>query len=143
MKYLSFCNNLHKKVKVNEHVSAMFQRKLPTKCSDPGMFTIPCIIGNTKIKKAMLDLGGSINVMPYSLYQFMKLGPLHDTSVVIQLADRLNVYPKGIIEDVLVLVDNLIFPAGFYVLDMEHDKHAAHIMLGWPFLKTASTTIDV
>ncbi|XP_074292857.1 uncharacterized protein LOC141619737 [Silene latifolia] len=132
-----------KKVKVSEHVSAMFQRKLPTKCSDPGMFTIPCTIGNTKIQKAMLDLGASINVMPYSLYESMKLGPLHATSVVIQLADRPNVYPKGIVEDVLVLVDNLIFPADFYVLDMEHDKHAAPIMVGRPFLKTASTKIDV
>ncbi|XP_074301383.1 uncharacterized protein LOC141632768 [Silene latifolia] len=132
-----------KKVKVSEHVSAMFQRKLPTKCSNPGMFTIPCTIGNTKIQKAMLDLGASINVMPYSLYQSMKLVPLHATSVVIQLADRSNVYPKGIVEDVLVLVDNIFFPADFYVLDMEHDKHAAPILLGRPFLKTASTKIDV
>ncbi|XP_074298867.1 uncharacterized protein LOC141629830 [Silene latifolia] len=132
-----------KKVKVSEHVSAMFQRKLSTKCSDPGMFTIPCTIGNTKIQKARLDLGASINVMPYSLYESMKLGPLHATSVVIQLADRSNVYPKGIVKDVIVLVDNLIFPADFYVLDMEHDKHAALILLGRPFLKTASTKIDV
>ncbi|XP_074315436.1 uncharacterized protein LOC141651634 [Silene latifolia] len=132
-----------KKVKVSEHVSAMFQRKLPTKCSDPGMFTVPCTIGNTKIQKAMLDLGASINVMPYSLYESMKLGPLHATSVVIELTDRSNVYSKGIVEDVLVLVDNLIFPADFYVLDMEHDKHAAPILLGRPFLKTASAKIDV
>ncbi|XP_074297822.1 uncharacterized protein LOC141628603 [Silene latifolia] len=132
-----------KKLKVSEHVSAIFQRKLPPKCSDPGMFTIPCTIGNTKIQKAMLDLGASINVMPYSLYESMKPGPLHDTSVVIQLADRSNVYPKGIVEDVLVLVDNLIFLADFYVLDMEHDKHATPILLGRPFLKTASTKIDV
>ncbi|XP_074264257.1 uncharacterized protein LOC141586802 [Silene latifolia] len=124
-----------KKVKVSEHVSAMFQRKLPTKCSHSGMFTIPCTIGNTKIQKAMLDLGASINVMPYSLYQSMELGTLHATSVVIQLADRSNVYPKGIIEDVIVLVDNLIFPAHFYVLDMEHHKHEAPILLGMPFLK--------
>ncbi|XP_074277677.1 uncharacterized protein LOC141601307 [Silene latifolia] len=132
-----------KKVKVSEHVSAMFQRKLPTKCSDLGMFTIPCTIGNTKIQKAMLDLGAFINVMPYSLYESMKLGPLHATSVVIQLAGRSNVYPKGIVEDVLILVDNLIFSADFYVLDMEHDKHTAPILLGRPFLKTASTKIDV
>ncbi|XP_074297896.1 uncharacterized protein LOC141628687 [Silene latifolia] len=107
------------------------------------MFTIPCTIGNTKIQKAMLDLGASINVMPYSLYESMKLGPLHATSFVIQLVNRSNVYPKGIVEDVLVLVDNLIFPADFYVLDMKHDKHAAPILLGRPFLKTSSTKIDV
>ena len=34
-------------VKVNENVSAVIQRKLPTKCKDPGSFTIPCTIGNS------------------------------------------------------------------------------------------------
>ncbi|KAM2346287.1 hypothetical protein ACFXTH_010055 [Malus domestica] len=33
-------------VKVSENVSAVLQRKLPTKCKDPGSFTIPCVIGN-------------------------------------------------------------------------------------------------
>ena len=107
------------------------------------MFSIPCIIGETKIDKAMLDLGASINVLPYSLYELLELGPLQETGIVIQLADRSNVYPKGIVEDVLVMVDKLIFSADFYVLDMEHDKHAAPILLGRPFLKTANTKIDV
>ncbi|KAK9713580.1 hypothetical protein RND81_06G036800 [Saponaria officinalis] len=128
---------------VSEQVSAMFQRKLPPKCNDPGMFTVPCTVGSTTFLDAMLDLGASINVLPYSLYQSLKLGPLQKTGVVIQLADRSNAYPKGVVEDGLVMVDKLIFPADFYVLDMEHDSHAAPILLGRPFLKTASTKIDV
>ncbi|KMS98172.1 hypothetical protein BVRB_4g095000 [Beta vulgaris subsp. vulgaris] len=107
------------------------------------MFAIPCVIGNTTFPRAMLDLGASINVIPYSLYESLKLGTLHETGVVIQLADRSNAYPKGIVEDVFVKVDKLIFPADFYVLDMEHDKHATPILLGRPFLKTARTKIDV
>ncbi|XP_074301171.1 uncharacterized protein LOC141632527 [Silene latifolia] len=130
------------KVKVSEHVSAMFQRKLPPKCGDLGMFTIPCTLGDTRIERAMLDLGASINVIPYSFYKSMKLGSLVETGIVIQLADRSNAYPKGVVEDVLVMVGTLIFPADFYVLEMEHDKHAAPILLGRPFLKTASTKID-
>ncbi|XP_021730587.1 uncharacterized protein LOC110697528 [Chenopodium quinoa] len=120
-----------------------FQKKLPEKCGDPGMFTIPVTIGDTTLHRAMLDLGASINVIPYSLFKSLELGPLHETGVVIQLADRSNVYPKGVVEDVLVKVDGLIFPADFYVLDMEHDKQAAPILLGRPFLKTAKTKIDV
>ena len=61
---------------VGENVSAIIQRKLPQKCKDPGTFTIPCIIGNQRIERAMLDLGASINVMPYSMYASLKLGPL-------------------------------------------------------------------
>src|ERR1044071_759961 len=57
------------KVPVSEHVFAMLQKQLPTKCEDPGMFTIPIMIGDSKFDKAMLDLGASINVIPSSIYE--------------------------------------------------------------------------
>ncbi|CAN6576866.1 unnamed protein product [Malus baccata var. baccata] len=89
-------------VKVSENVSAVLQHKLPTKCKDPGSFTIPCVIGNTRFENAMLDLGASINVMPYSIYASMNLGELKKDGMIIQLVDRSNAYPKGVLEDVLV-----------------------------------------
>ncbi|KAM1109853.1 hypothetical protein ACFX19_009322 [Malus domestica] len=132
-------------VQVSENVSAMIQRKLPPKCKDPGSFTIPCVIGNTRFKSAMLDLGASINVMPYSIYASMNLGKLKNDGVIIQLADRSNAYPKGVLEDVLVQVNHLVFPADFYVLEMDESDHAPSlpILLGRPFMKTAQTKIDV
>ncbi|CAN6698043.1 unnamed protein product [Malus baccata var. baccata] len=132
-------------VQVSENVSAVLQRKLPPKCKDPGSFTIPCVIGNTKFEHAMLDLGASINVMPYSIYASMNLGELKNDGVIIQLADRSNAYPKEVLEDVLVQVDNLIFPADFYVLKMEDSPNVTPlpILLGRPFMKTARTKIDV
>ncbi|CAN6712798.1 unnamed protein product [Malus baccata var. baccata] len=132
-------------VQVSENVSAVLQRKLPPKCKDPGSFTIPCVIGNTKFEHAMLDLGASINVMPYSIYASMNLGELKNNGVIIQLADRSNAYPKGVLEDVLVQVDNLIFPVDFYVLEMEDSPNVTPlpILLGRPFMKTARTKIDV
>ncbi|CAN6542472.1 unnamed protein product [Malus baccata var. baccata] len=132
-------------VKVGENVSAILQRKLPPKCKDPGSFTILCVIGNTPFKSAMLDLGASINVMPYSIYVSMNLGELKHDGVIIQLADRSNAYPKGVLEDVLVQVDHLVFPADFYVLEMDESDHAPSlpILLGRPFMKTARTKIDV
>ncbi|CAN6721162.1 unnamed protein product [Malus baccata var. baccata] len=132
-------------VKVCENVSAILQRKLPTKCKDPGSFTIPCVIGNTRFESAMLDLGASINVMPYSIYASMHLGELKNDGVIIQLADRSNAYPNGVLEDVLVQVNHLIFLADFYVLEMDESDHSPTlpILLGWPFMKTARTKIDV
>ncbi|CAN6697919.1 unnamed protein product [Malus baccata var. baccata] len=132
-------------VKVGENVSAILQRKLPPKCKDPGSFTIPCVIGNTRFESAMLDLGASINVMPYSIYASMNLGVLKNDGVIIQLADRSNAYPKGVLEDVLVQVNHLVFPADFYVLEMDESDHAPSlpILLGRPFMKTARTKIDV
>ncbi|CAN6685881.1 unnamed protein product [Malus baccata var. baccata] len=132
-------------VHVSENVSALLQRRLPPKCKDPGSFTIPCVIGNTRFDHAMLDLGASINVMPYSVYASMNLGKLKNDGVIIQLADRSNAYPKGVLEDVLVQVDYLIFPADFYVLDMEDSTHSppSPLLLGRPFMKTAQTKIDM
>ncbi|XP_031113946.1 uncharacterized protein LOC116017489 [Ipomoea triloba] len=130
-------------VKIQENVSTVIQNKLPEKCKDPGMFTIPCMISGVKLEKAMLDLGASINVMPYSVYTSLNLGPLNKTGVVIQLADGSTTYPRGVIEDLLVEVNNLVFPADFYVLDMENNNKIPHILLGRPFLKTAKTKIDI
>ena len=130
-------------MRVGENVSALIQSKLPAKCKDPGMFTIPCKIGNTRLEKAMIDLGASINVMPSPIYASLKLGPLNKTGVVIQLADRSNAYPKGVVEDVLVQVNDLVFPVDFYVLDMENGDETTPILLGRPFLKTSKTKIDV
>ncbi|CAN6570921.1 unnamed protein product [Malus baccata var. baccata] len=132
-------------VHVSENVSAILQRKLPPKCKDPGSFTISCVISNTRFKSAMLDLGASINVMPYSVYASMNLGALKLDGVIIQLADRSNAYPNGVLEDVLVQVDHLVFPADFYVLEMDESDHAPSlpILLGRPFMKTTQTKIDV
>ena len=60
----------------------------------------PCIIGNTKFENVMLDLGASIDVMPLSIYEYLNLGPLREISIIIELFDRSNVYPKGILDDV-------------------------------------------
>ncbi|KAH9779128.1 hypothetical protein KPL71_007608 [Citrus sinensis] len=133
------------KVHMGENISAVLQKKLPPKCKDPGMFTIPCKIGSVRVEKAMLDLGASINVMPRSIYSSLNVGPLKETSVIIQLADRSNAYPNRVLEDVLVQVNELVFPADFYVLDMEEDNSSnfVPILLGRPFLKTARTKMDV
>ena len=123
-------------IHMSENVSAVFQKKLPPKCKDPGVFTIPCKLGNVTINRSMLDLGASINVMPYSIFRTLNVGPLQETGVVIQLADRSLVYPKGILEDLLVQVNELVFPADVYVIDIEEDSHlkSTSILLGRPFL---------
>ncbi|KAI5323803.1 hypothetical protein L3X38_032875 [Prunus dulcis] len=101
-------------VALNEEVSAVLQRKLPLKLKDAGSFTVPCVVGGKEFGRALCDLGASIILMPYSVYESLDLGELKETKVVIQLADRSNRYPKGLLEDVLVQVNELIFPADFF-----------------------------
>ncbi|KAK5784815.1 hypothetical protein PVK06_039353 [Gossypium arboreum] len=129
-------------VELNEECSAILQNKLPTKLKDPGSFTIPCLIGNLNVEKALADLGASINLMPYKMFKQLGLGEPKPTRMSIQLADRSVKYPRGIIEDVLVKVDKFIFPVDFVVLDMDEDVEVS-LILGCPFLATARAVIDV
>jgi hypothetical protein len=64
----------------------------------------------------MLDLGALINVMPLSIYKDLNLEPLKETNVIIQLVDRSNSYPEGVVKDVLIRVNKLIFPLIFTLL---------------------------
>ncbi|RDY07784.1 hypothetical protein CR513_08045, partial [Mucuna pruriens] len=93
----------------------------------------------------MLDLGASINVIPTSIYKSLNFGDLEPTRMTIQLANRSVVQPLGILEDVLVQVNELIFPTDFYVLDMEDETsgQGSALILGRPFLMAAKTKIDV
>jgi len=133
----------NEKVSVGENVSAVFQRKLPPKCKDPGVFSVPCKIENLYFDKAMLDLGASINVMPRFDYDKLNLEELKKTAIVIQLANRNSIHPDGVLKYVLVQVNELVFPADFYVMNMGDAYHDIPILLGKPFLKIARTKIDV
>ncbi|RDX92581.1 Retrovirus-related Pol polyprotein, partial [Mucuna pruriens] len=115
------------------------------KCRDPGNFSVPCTIGECTFADAMLDLGASINVMPASIYRSLNFGDLESTGMTIQLANRSIVQPMGVLKDVLVQVNELIFPTDFYVLDMEDETsgNESTLILGRPFLMTARTKIDV
>ncbi|KAK8593169.1 hypothetical protein V6N12_045254 [Hibiscus sabdariffa] len=92
----------HEKINLGENVSAILTQHLPPTLKDQGMFTIPCKIGKVGIKRAMCDLGASINVMPFSVYKTLSADPLKETRVTVQLADRSIIYPKGVLENVLV-----------------------------------------
>lgn len=80
--------------------------------------------------------------MPLSIYKKLGLKEAKLTNISLRLADRSLTYPLGIVEDVLVKVDTLIFPTDFVVLDFEEDKNIP-IILGRPFLSTGQTLIDV
>ncbi|XP_057792346.1 uncharacterized protein LOC131009139 [Salvia miltiorrhiza] len=106
------------KIVMGENVSAALKKELPAKCKDPGMFSLPIYIGDTRIEHAMCDLGASINVMPLTVYNRLSGVELVDTRVVIQLADGSYVHPEGLLENVLVKVHDFVYPADFYVVKM-------------------------
>jgi hypothetical protein len=102
--------NTPKKVFLTEQVNSILQHSLPPKFKDPGAPTISCIIGDHKIDKALLDLEAGVNLLPYSVYLQLGLGELKPTPIILQLTDRSIKKPQGIIEDVIIQVDNFYFP---------------------------------
>ncbi|KAL1540299.1 hypothetical protein AAHA92_24670 [Salvia divinorum] len=113
------------KIVIGENVSAVIQKKkLPSKRTDPGVFTLPITIGGVKVEHAMCDLGASINVLPYSVYTKLMGARLIQTKVVIQLADRSCINPMGVLENVIVKVHDFLYPADFHVLRMSEDVSA-------------------
>ncbi|KAI5339424.1 hypothetical protein L3X38_018696 [Prunus dulcis] len=136
----------HSEVFLSEETSAVLQRKLPPKLKDLSSFTIPCIIGNKKCEKALLDLGVSVNRMPHSIYKALNLGELQDTMGSIQLADRSITYPIDVIEDGLIKVESFVIPADFLILDMKEDVIRGKelpLILGRPFVATTDTINNV
>ncbi|XP_057487086.1 uncharacterized protein LOC130773154 [Actinidia eriantha] len=137
--------NVKDKAFLMEQVSSIIQAKTAPKYKDPGCPTVSIVIGATTIEHALLDLGASVNLLPYTVYKKLGLGELKPTSVTLQLADRSVRIPRGIIEDVLVQVDKFYFPADFIVLDTQpvSDPDAQiPVILGRPFLATSDAIIQ-
>ena len=136
---------IKKKTFLIEQVSAIIQSKTLVKYKDPGSPTISVNIGGTCIDKALLDLGASVNLLPYSVYKQLGLGELKPTNITLSLADRSVKIPKGIVKDVLVKVEKIYYPVDFVVLDTEprasRPNHVP-IILGRPFLATANAIIN-
>ena len=91
---------------------------MPQKLKDLGSFRISCSIGTKYSGKTLCDLGASINLMPLSVIKQLEVGEVRLTTMNLQLGDISHAYREGKIENVLVKVDKIIFPADFIVLDL-------------------------
>ena len=137
--------NVNKKAFLTEQVSAIIECKTPMKYKDPRCPTISVNIGGTYVEKALLDLGASVNLLPYSMYKQLGLGELKPTSITLSLVDRSIKIPKGTIEDVLIQVDKFYYPVDFVVLETEPVAVGANhvpIILRRPFLVTLNAIIN-
>ncbi|XP_059291395.1 uncharacterized protein LOC132044880 [Lycium ferocissimum] len=111
-------------------------------CGDPGSFTISITIGSVEIRRALCDLGASINMMPTCVFKTLVLVESRPTTVTLQLADRSLAYPNSIIEDVLVKVGPFILPVDFIILGNETDKQVP-LLLRRGFLANVDAIIQV
>ncbi|XP_076943949.1 uncharacterized protein LOC143614379 [Bidens hawaiensis] len=84
-KYTKFLKDLLKRkywlgevssIPLSGDCSVVVLNRVPEKLSDPGVFTVPCTFGSDMMSQALADLGASINLMPYSLYEKLDWVPI-------------------------------------------------------------------
>ncbi|XP_021995342.1 uncharacterized protein LOC110892490 [Helianthus annuus] len=110
-------NKLPEPIDLVSHVSAVLSSALPQKVQDPGDPLIPIQIGTFKIERALLDLGACVSILPGSLYDQYDFGPLKKFDTPVVLADQTPMHPRGMVEDVIVKVDDCYYPVDFLVVD--------------------------
>lgn len=124
------------------HYRAIATRFLVQMKKDSGAFTIPCIIGVFNFTNGLCDLGAKTNPIPLAVFKQLGLGALTVITMQLLMADRMVKKLVGIIYDVLVRVENFIFPSNFVILDCKVYLDISFI-LGRIFLATGRTLVDM
>ncbi|CAN6687713.1 unnamed protein product [Malus baccata var. baccata] len=119
-----------------------YPERLKPKVKDQQLTDFMKTLSKVQINLPLIDAIKNIPSYAKFLKDRLGQGEIKPTSVILQLADRSVAYPRGIIEDLIIKVDNLYLPADFVILDMDEDMQTP-IILGRPFMATARTLIDV
>nr|GFC16557.1 hypothetical protein [Tanacetum cinerariifolium] len=67
---------------------------------------------------SVMELSASVNVIPKSMFEHLKLAHLKKTDMLVEMADMMKRSPIGIVENVLVKIDKFLFPSDFVVMDI-------------------------
>ncbi|XP_050908733.1 uncharacterized protein LOC127122436 [Lathyrus oleraceus] len=129
-------------VTLTMELRAVIQNNMPPKLKDRGSISIPCLIGNFVIDKALCDLGANVSLVPLSICEKLKLGEVRPTRMSLPLADCFVKFSVSMLENIPVHIGQFYIPTDFIIMDIKEDSNI-HITLGRPFLATAEAIIDV
>ncbi|GKE94932.1 MAK10-like protein [Tanacetum coccineum] len=108
---------------------------------DPGLFTLPYRLGNSKPFDTLADLGSCVNIIPLYIFKKLNIGLLEETAHIFGLADGTKSYTIGIVKDIEVHIGKLKLLNDFYVINMKKDPKTS-LLVGRGFLATANAIID-
>jgi len=69
---------------------------------DPGVPMISCSIFDQSYRRALCDLGLSINIMPKVIFEQLQYLALYQTRMFVQLADSTVQHPEGMVENIYI-----------------------------------------
>nr|GEX15535.1 hypothetical protein [Tanacetum cinerariifolium]GEX17476.1 hypothetical protein [Tanacetum cinerariifolium] len=108
---------------------------------DPGLFTLPCRLGDLKTFDTLADLGSCVNIIPLYLFKKLNIRLLEETEHIFWLVDETKSYPVRIVKDVEVHIGKLKLLNDFYVIDTKKDPETP-LLIGRGFLATVNIVID-
>ncbi|GJU63414.1 putative reverse transcriptase domain-containing protein [Tanacetum coccineum] len=99
--------------------------------------------GGIKAKKSRDGrIGTSVNVIPKSMFEHLKLAQFKKIAMLVEMADMTKRSPIGIVENVFDNIDKFLFLSNFVVMDMLNTRNET-VILGRPFLAIIHVEIDV
>ncbi|GKB05930.1 phospholipase-like protein [Tanacetum coccineum] len=99
-------------VKEDDHPSRALPCQLPPKELSPGSFALPYTI-DSFILYVMADLGTCVNIIPNSVFEYLKLTNIRKTDMLVRMDNITQQAPLGTMENVLVKIDKFVFPCNF------------------------------
>ena len=75
---------VNKRAFPTSNVSSIVSNQIPIKYKDPGCPIILIVIGDQLIQKALLNLGASVNLILFIVYEKLELGELRPTKIVLK-----------------------------------------------------------
>ncbi|GJY01220.1 MAK10-like protein [Tanacetum coccineum] len=127
-------------LELRKNRSTSVQGEVPVNMEDPGLFTLPCRLGNSKPFDTLTDLGLCVNIIPLYLFKKLNIGLLEETDHIIGLANETKSYPIGIVKDIEVHIGKLKLLKNFYVIDMKKYPETP-LLVGREFLTTTNAVI--
>ncbi|GJX10310.1 hypothetical protein Tco_0200169 [Tanacetum coccineum] len=92
---------------LGKNISAFVQGEVSAKMEDPGLFTLPCRLGNSKLFDTLADLRSCVNLILIYLFKKLNIELLEETDHIFGLADGTKSYHIGIVKDVEVHLGKL------------------------------------
>ena len=101
------------RIQLSETGSSIMMNALPIKKRDPGAPMITSDIGRMSFTRSLLDTGASINILPKAVFDRHHVRELQPFLVELCLADGSVRKPHGLVEDVIVRIEDCYFALDF------------------------------
>ena len=118
-----------RRIQLSETVSSIMMNSLPINKRDLGAPMITSEIGEMSFTRSLLDIEASINILPKAIFNCHHVGELQPFLVELCLADGSVRKSHGLVEDVIVRIEDCYFLVNFLVIDMKMTKELSQALI--------------